>query len=285
MRFPSLPRSPSPHPRCRSGRASAAHSGIRNFRRIATGTASQPRPTPRRFIPVRHLYTAPVAQASNADQTQMEQAVLAGARQVIRPLVLEHFTAYSCVATVRITIDVLAYFGIMAKPAAAQAMIFNAEAVNLMEAGATAQQLHDAVHAFTEQQEGGPWTIGLGFGLSETNDAGGHVVTWVPSVRTVLDYSLDQASRPHKGIALGPLDIPVPDAVASPSEPLPVGFVFSARVPQQEPYGAAYAEYRVAPDWFRSSPNWRRSSPSMASAPATFKEIAGTAIREIRHRL
>lgn len=226
-----------------------------------------------------------MAQASEADQQRIDSAVLAGAREVIRPLVLEHFTVNSCVATVRITIDVLAYFGIMAKPAAVQTMIFNAEAAGLVRAGATAQQIRDAVFACTEQQHGGPWTIGLGFGASEMDDAGGHVVVWVPSVATILDYSLDQASRPHKGIILEPLDIPVTDIDISHSEPLPVGFIFSTNVPQPEPFGAAYAEYRVAPDWFRSSPNWRRSSPSMASAPATFKEIAGTAIREIRKRL
>lgn len=208
--------------------------------------------------------------------------VIEAGRQVIRPIVLEYFTADSCVATVRITIDVLAYFGITARPAAVETLIFNGEAYSMLREGATPEEIGRAVHARSTAEIGGPWTVGLGFGDSPES-TGRHMVAWVPSESLCLDFSLDQASREQKAMALGPATFRMPGPLTlEEGNALPVGHVFSGEIPQVPPHGSAHLEYRVVEDWFRGSPNWRRTSAVMSGAPATFRDITGRAIRAIR---
>lgn len=198
------------------------------------------------------------------------------ARRIIRPLVLEHFDVDSCVATTRITIDVFRYFGIPAEPVAVQVVVFNEEAMELVRAGASALDVREAVFARSAAEPGGPWTLGVGVPQGD-GEGGRHVAVWLPDQRMVADFSLDQASRPHKGLELTPLLFPV----QAESSTLPEGFTFPAVISQQGG-GAAYLEYRVVPDWFRHSPNWRRTSTGISGAPAMFKAITGTAIRAIK---
>jgi len=225
-----------------------------------------------------------VSKTQNAEVSAASEVIQAG-REVIRPIVLEHFHEDSCIATARITIDVLSYFGIHSRPAAVETIIFNGEAASLMRAGATPEQLRDAVYSRTPEQPDGPWSVGLGFRRS-SEEAGGHVVVWVPSERVCLDFSLDQASRPHKGAILGPAVFKIAGAVSlDESGALPLDFVFSGEVAQPPPNGPAYVEYRVVPDWFRGSPNWRRTSVGVAGAQATFRDITGRAIKQIRSQI
>ena len=213
-------------------------------------------------------------------------AILKASRDVIRPTVLEFFSSDSCIATTRITIDVLAYFGIMAKPLAVETLIFNAEAMERVRAGVGFDELRREVDALARGEPGGPWTIGLGFAKSAA-DAGRHMMAWVPPLGLGLDYSLDQVSRPHKGMELtaSVFEMATGHQDASENGLLPEGYVFSVEIPRSSPYGPVYLEYRVIADWFRGSPNWRRTSTIQEYAKATFRDITGRAIKEIRSRI
>lgn len=213
-------------------------------------------------------------------------AILEAAREIVRPTVLEYFSADSCIATTRITIDVLSYFGIAAKPLAVETLIFNAEAMERIREGVAFDDLRREVDSLSLEQIGGPWTLGLGFAKSAT-DAGRHMIAWIPGLALGLDFSLDQASRPHKGMKFDPaiFDMARNNQEALEDSSIPEGYVFPVEIPQDPPYGVAYLEYRVIADWFRGSPNWRRTSTIQECAKATFRDITGRAIKEIRSRV
>lgn len=213
------------------------------------------------------------------EQHSQDVALVDAAGPIIRPLVLDWFSADSCVATTRITIDVLAYFGIVAKPLPVRAVIFNSEALLLLEQGASPEGLHEAVFARSVAEPGGPWTMGLGFGMAEDDaNEGRHVIAWLPRLSMAADFSVDQASRPHKGLDLPPLAFPTPPST------MEEGHVFGCTVSQPAPYGPAAVEYQVTTDWFTKSPNWRRASTGTPDARSVFSSVTGEAIRRLRSR-
>lgn len=269
--------------------ARTAHPVQDSYRR-ATSVAPPPDyAQPSRWAP--RIVRVPVTQQPD---TELQAAIVHGARDVIRPLVLEHFDPDSCVATIRIAIDALAYFGIHARPLGVQTLIFNDEATRLFHGGVSAEELHQAVWAHSEDDPEGPWTIGLGF-TPTGPEPGRHMICWIPALSLACDFSLDQAARPHKGLALSPSVFPIDAPRTGESGSvgtglpegleLPDGFLFAHHVGQRPPRGPAYLEYRVVPDWFRASPNWRRTSSGLPGAPNVFREITGQAIRSIKERV
>jgi len=216
---------------------------------------------------------------------RQEEVIIAAATDTIRPLVLEYFAADSCVATVRVTLDTLSYFGIIAKPMPVQVVILNSEAVCQLKQGVTLEMLHEEMQRRTPEEEGGAWSVGLGV-TSDPHNPGRHLAAWVPSFNLCLDYSLDQASRPHKGLTLSPAAFGIdPLEYLMEEHRISAGYSFRTTLRQPVPYGPAELQYQTTDDWFRGSPNWRRTSTIHPGAAGVFKEIVGKAIRQIRKNL
>jgi hypothetical protein len=190
----------------------------------------------------------------------------------VRPVVLDSFTPDSCVATVRITIDTLAYFGIRAKPLPVGVVILNHEAHTLLtEHDMSMEQVRQATLPYSIDDAGGPWLMGVGIG---DEDAAGHVVTWLPDHEVLLELSLDQANRPHKNLVFEPVAARVnsPDFITTPEawQPYIVDF----------PDGQGSIHYQHAKDArFRKSPNWRGISDGKREA---FRHVTAEAIRRVR---
>jgi len=118
-----------------------------------------------------------------------------------RPLILEYFDPDSCIASTRVTIETMKYFGLDFKPLVTQALVFNKPAwthfrdneleVNDMEAWGKID---------------GSWSIGLGYPPNE-NYKGfvGHLIAYSKSLSKIIDCSLDQATRWQHGIFVKPM--------------------------------------------------------------------------------
>lgn len=143
----------------------------------------------------------------------MSAQVLAHAlANVARPLILTRFRKDSCIASTRIGIDALAYFGVKAVPVSLQMLLFNREAVELLNSGKTLEEIAAFVRERGLNEEGGPWTMGVGADLGRPGGWAGHLVVGVPAANLLVDLSIDQVSRPHKGLVLDePAVLQVPE--------------------------------------------------------------------------
>jgi hypothetical protein len=116
---------------------------------------------------------------------------------VARPIILERFRPDSCIVSTRIAIDVLDYFGIKAKALPVKLGAYNPLAWESVEKGVE------------PDWNGGAWGVGIGtaspiaFTRQSPSGVDGHLVALVEDT-TLLDLSIDQASRPAKGITLAP---------------------------------------------------------------------------------
>ncbi len=151
-----------------------------------------------------------------------------------RARILEDFTVHSCVASSRVTVEVLRYFGIAAQPKGVTAYIQNAAYLALEDRAKTMSE--------ADLLASGAW----GVGVTE------HVVAWVPAHDAFIDLSLDQASRPHKGLPLEPSVFPL---VAGYDWSAPVGYddvVTGLRVvvdpePDGDRYWRGHRNWRITP--------------------------------------
>lgn len=210
-----------------------------------------------------------------------DAAVILAVKQSLRPLILEYFSRDSCVATARIVIDTLDYFGIVARPLAVEAIIFNGEARAIIQSGSSLAELYQVMASIPLSRRGGPWTLGLGLN-DDPKVAAGHVVVHVPSVSELLDLSIDQASRPQKGLVLSPMAIPLAGSAFADDPSATVAL----EVPQPDGFSPAYIEYRHAlRPLFQRSPNWRRTSNSGNEGRKVFTEVTGRAIRMAREQV
>lgn len=192
----------------------------------------------------------------------------------VRELVLEDFAVTSCIPTTRILIDVLDYFGIPAKPIPVEVLIFNAEARAILDTG-DMKAVAEAVQVCEPEDEGGPWTIGLGVTVQERQE-GGHVVVGIPSRQVIIDGSLDQAARPLKDIHLKASPVPMPD----PDFFTKVGAVV-ALTAQPEGHGPVLLVYTHSPHkQYLNSPNWFRKSA--VGGAEVFRRVTAQAIRDIK---
>lgn len=179
--------------------------------------------------------------------------------------------ARSCVAATRVGLDVLGYFGIAARPTAVAYMAFSPESA----------AWHDA-HPDAPPEQVAPvgWSVGTyGAGQLRGEQGGrewdGHLVVVAPSLDRLLDLSIDQANRPHRGLHLPtPLVLPHPAGWwdADPQRPA----VFQQTGPDGTPgprviyramTGPGARNYRDGRDW--------RGTPQRRAA-------AGDAIRRVR---
>lgn len=175
-----------------------------------------------------------------ADTPARAEVVLRGLLEHARLLILTRFRPDSCIACTRIALDVLAHFGVPAEPLPCRVVVFNPA----MKARCEREgRIPDVTELDLWIEQDGAWSVGLGFANGQPG-YDGHLVALAHG-RWLLDLSLDQASRPARGIELRPLVAEVTPAFLSGQERL---FV--------DPNGCALwyeridnAKHLVAPDW------------------------------------
>lgn len=193
-----------------------------------------------------------------------------------RPVLLEEFRADSCIASTKIGIDVLAYFGLRGQPLALSAMLFNAEAVQMLSDGTSMEELHDIMKAIPADEPGGPWSLGLGVGAGQPNTWPGHLVISLPAYGTIVDLSADQASRPHKNLTVQTFHATITN------EPWWTGEDPVVMFTTDEGATVLLDRRSPDPDGYRRSPNWRLEGNS---TPALYKDITGRIIRTVKGAL
>lgn len=128
-------------------------------------------------------------------------------RNIARPIILERCDITSCIISTRVGINVLRHFGIGAKPLPVKVLLFNPEAAHIL-ATEGPEEFKRQVDAMKPEDEGGPWSIGLGARPTALDVAlnkwSGHLIIEIPKYTTYMDLSFDQASRPHKNLDVTP---------------------------------------------------------------------------------
>jgi hypothetical protein len=209
-----------------------------------------------------------------------DQAVLDALVRHARPIIREYFSADSCIASTRIGLDVLEFFGLHGQPMPVMLAVWNADALALIERVGI-DQAGPQILAQPLDQTGGPWTVGIG-ARPEGNDTrpggwNGHLVIGLPRHDVLVDLSVDQASRPLKNIHLQPLwTQPGADWWHGGPEVQAVTGL---------DYGTAltYRHLTAGGDGYRASPNWKRRAGT--NGPALFRTLTGRIIRQIKNDL
>jgi hypothetical protein len=174
--------------------------------------------------------------------------VIAGLCEFARPIMLEKVRPDSCIAMTRVGVEVLNHFGYVAAPLNVEALVVNAEYHRRLEAGLIAPDRLPTDADFAA----GAWGIGIGLEehmrelATQGVNPAGHVVAVVGAF--LVDLSLDQASRPEKGINLEPHCFEFDADVYA-------GATWTYRING----GEAFVEYKLRPDLesWRDSPDWR----------------------------
>jgi hypothetical protein len=198
-----------------------------------------------------------------------------------RPIILTEFTADSCIASTRLGLDVLAYFGITGREYAVLVAAFNREAAALLEAGVSMEDIGARTSAIPADVAGGPWTIGIGASPLGGRSGGwsGHLVIGIPSIGVLVDLSADQASRPHKGMVFAPSwqRVADPDWFTDPTGKHGVQDTVTGML--------MIVDREAAPDptGYLESPNWRRRDGR--SGGEAFKRLTGQIIRRMKDDL
>jgi hypothetical protein len=168
-----------------------------------------------------------------------------------RAAVLTRFDVSSCIATTRVVIEVLAYFGIAARPWAANVKLFNDIAWKLTGDGVPLTAWPPEAHSVSVDTRNG-------------GDGIGHVVAVAGPV--LVDASIDQAARPDKGLAVGPLVLGLP---AGFDRAVPGDVLFELDGGIRLMYGPSGSRL------YTTSTNWRRGHPAI-------RACVGEAVRVVR---
>jgi hypothetical protein len=120
------------------------------------------------------------------------EKLVAAFASIARPEIRQNHTAASCVASTWITIEVMRYFEVPARPVTVKTEVSNAPYLELErklgrrpDPGAT---------------ENGAWLVGIGV-QKEQGCIGAHLVAILDN-RILVDASIDQANDPEHGIVL-----------------------------------------------------------------------------------
>lgn len=212
--------------------------------------------------------------------TPRDQAVIEALTTVARPIILEEFRPDSCIVSTRLGIDALTFFGIKAVPIPLTVVVFNREATELVANGMTLEELNEVTAKIPATQPGGPWSIGVGTGLANTDTTwGGHVAIGVPSTGTYIDLSIDQASRPIKNMTLKPLWVT-----------FGLEKWWNTNHPDHDPVQqfqndqgcTLFLDRRTSdPEGFRVSRNWTKQDNGVFG-PSDYKAMTGRIIRAVR---
>jgi hypothetical protein len=185
---------------------------------------------------------------------------------VARPAIRTSFSADSCIASTRIGLDVLSYFGITGQPLPVCLVAANSAANTLVVVGgepiAEPTVPGAPAHMVTVGTGTGEWSPG-------------HLVIAIPTLQVLIDLSLDQASRPAYGLTLRPTwwHIPRPE-FWNDTEP---------QITLARADGVTLTYHRHPEEReFARSPNWRRASSDTRHGPAVFRQITAAIIRGIK---
>lgn len=184
-----------------------------------------------------------------------EQEILKLINTVCRTETLRQFSVTSCVASTRVLTDVLQYFGHSSEPLPVTVVAMNEGAL---------EQLHQGVPVEDWPQDA--WSVGVvGTGVSENKRWDGHLVAIVDG-KWLVDPSLDQASRPQRGLKLDPC---VLDATSWTDK--------AQRATWRSENGIVLVYQQMTnPGNWRSSPDWALTKP------ATRRSVRDAVARSIR---
>lgn len=103
-----------------------------------------------------------------------------------------------CILGTATVVETLRRLGVSARPLVAEAYILNAQAAERLKRGESLEQIYAAMEV------DGSWTVGLGLDdrAVEPGRWPGHLVATTTNPDMLVDVSLDQASRPQRGIHL-----------------------------------------------------------------------------------
>lgn len=210
------------------------------------------------------------------EPTARETAIFDALVEVARPVILSAFNPDSCIASTRLGMDVLAYFGIQTREIPLLLAVFNADAVALLQQGKTMDEVKAETLRYSPEDEGGPWTMAVGAPTGRAPGWAGHLVIGHPATGAVIDLSADQAARPHKGLELTPYWLRIPDP-AWWNDPTEVHSTISGE-------GVAVLFDRRCPDptGYLRSGNWKRRTPT--GGPGLYRDLTGQIIRAVRDR-
>lgn len=172
----------------------------------------------------------------------------------VRPLILQRFRPDSCIATTRAVVEVLHYFGQAARVQPVRVCAWNAEAAALVAAKVT-------MSAWPRSA----WSVGV-TGTDQVAPDGvwdGHLVA--VTTTHLVDASLDQFSRPHKGIVL--------DAAAFELAP---DWATAGRMAMRQPAGQVLCYERM------TAATGHRISSNLSAKHPDIRYVVGQAIRELR---
>ena len=184
--------------------------------------------------------------------------------EIARGEILREFGIESCIASTRITLEVMKKLKVPVKPLPTRLCAMNVVMARLIEE-----------HGWPDPKTLDRWveehnahSIGLGYGPPTPDDPGwdGHLVAFVGG-RYIVDASIDQVNRPQK-------EISVPDVIVAKIER---GFITGKR-PLLVRLSSAVLRYEVMtpPDLgYRSSPNWRlryQTQPAVERILAELRE-------------
>ena len=183
-----------------------------------------------------------------------ERVTLQDVVTVVRGNVLETFRQDSCIASTRVVIDVLDYFGIVARPRPVAAVAFNPEGYQLFLKGVPLEEWPKSAHSVGVK--------GTGPHVGDRWD--GHLVA--VNETHLFDASLDQMSRPEQGI---PLEASV---FVMPAE------VTSDQVWWERADGVVVIYGWISDGAWRRSKNWSRREPAI-------RQAIGRSIRQLKGEL
>lgn len=207
-----------------------------------------------------------------------EETILDALTKIARPVIRTEFNADSCIASTRIALDVLAYFGVKAEAKPVMVVVLNAKAAKLAET-MTLDEITKIAQGYSMEDTEGPWTMMIGSGRSTRKDRNrkpwsGHLVATIPDESIIIDLSIDQAARPQKGLDPTPYWVRIPDRQwwANEVEVLPMlredgtALLFNNKCPD--------------PDGYLKSPNW--DAKNDPEGRASLRLITGQIIRQMK---
>jgi hypothetical protein len=182
---------------------------------------------------------------------------------VVRPAILEIATPDSCIVTAAILRRVFQFYGYESQVIPTAVYIYNAQMVKLLGSGAKFPESTDErrkLFALT-----GAWGIGItpeSKVASGGHGFGGHLVLRVGNA--MIDASLQQADRPHRGIHIPPF-------IAVESSGL------TEYRPREVWLGDTLVVYRRIDDFsFKKAPDWqRRTSPFPETVSKIIRQVEG----------
>lgn len=113
----------------------------------------------------------------------------------------------SCIASTKVTLEVLRELGVLARPMICSVQAFNKPMADRLDRG----EVPTADDAWTWWEEDGSWSVGVQIqDPPQPGALGAHLVAIVQR-SLLVDASLDQMDRPQRGIRLGPSVFGMPD--------------------------------------------------------------------------